>query len=89
MLLYIACSESWKEIIWIIGQILLFDTNIVWNTEKETLNTKMSTKENPRMKEDVTQILRFAKSRRRQDGENTGRYILSILHLHVYVYSNL
>lgn len=33
--------------------------------------------------EDVPQILRFAKSRRRKDGENTGRDILSILHLHV------
>lgn len=49
----------------------------------------MSIKENPRMKEDVTQILRFAKSRRRNDGENTGRYILSILYLHVYISSNL
>lgn len=52
--------------------------------EKETLDTVMSTKENPWMKEDAPQILRFAKSRRRKDGENAGRDILSILHLHVY-----
>lgn len=45
----------------------------------------MSIKENPQRKEYVNQILRLAKSTRRKDGENTGRYLLCILYLEVYI----